>query len=97
MADAALVSSVTASWGAWSDQTVELALPSGWRPITLAMSDAPELTSSEIDQALASPVGAPTLEALARVHQRVAIAIVRCLRTELPPEEDLLASAERYL
>ncbi|RZL89872.1 MAG: hypothetical protein EOP82_17745 [Variovorax sp.] len=29
--------------------------------------------------------------------QRVAIAIVRCPRTELPPEEDLLASAERYL
>jgi hypothetical protein len=28
---------------------------------------------------------------------RVAIAMVRCLRAELPPEEDLVAKAERYL
>lgn len=50
------------------------------------------------DDATAGPVNELTLAELSIGDQvRGAIAIVRCPRSEMPPREDLLAKAERYL
>jgi hypothetical protein len=50
------------------------------------------------DDASAEPVNELTLTELSiGGNFRVAIAVVRCPRSELPPKEDLLAKAERFL
>lgn len=50
------------------------------------------------DDATAGPVNELTLAELSIGDKvRGAIAIARCLRSEMPPREDLLAKAERYL
>jgi len=52
----------------------------------------------KVDAAATGPVNALTLAELSLGENlRGAIALVRCPRSELPPKEDLMANAERYL
>jgi hypothetical protein len=52
----------------------------------------------KVDDAATGPVNEVNLAELSiGENLRGAIAIVRCLRSELPPKEDLVAKAERYL
>ena len=66
---------ITAAWGAWTDASVDLPMPSHWQPIELTMHDGPPLSSAEIDHALNHPVGAEPLHLLARSRARAVIAI----------------------
>jgi nickel-dependent lactate racemase len=66
---------VRASWGAWSDTSVDLALPASWDVVELTMRDAPALNESGIDEALDRPVDAPPIETLAAGRSRAVIAI----------------------
>ena len=52
----------------------------------------------KVDDATTEPVNEVTLAELSIGDDlRAAIAIARCPRSELPPKEDLIAKAERYL
>ncbi len=63
-------------FGAWFGAgSVPLDFPPGWRVHRLDPEDAPELDDAGIERAFASPLGTPTLRALARGRRNAAIAV----------------------
>jgi len=53
---------------------------------------------TKVNDASSGPVNELTLAELSIGGDlRIAIAIARCPRSEVPPKEDLIAKAERYL
>jgi len=63
-------------WGMWyGPETLELDFPERWDVQVCAMARAPELTDAEVAEALASPVGTPPLEDLARGRRNCCILI----------------------
>lgn len=63
-------------WRAWfGDTTLDLTFPASWQVRTYPMADAPDIGPEGIERALSDPIGAPTIEEVAR-GKRSAVVVV---------------------
>ena len=63
-------------WKAWrGDDSCELTFPEAWEVSVYPMAYAPTISSQHIVDALRSPIGSASLQAIAKGKKRVAIAI----------------------
>jgi len=63
-------------WRAWyGDEWLELDFPPSWQVQACWPADAPDIGQEGIENAFENPIGAPTIEELARGKRRVSIAV----------------------
>src|SRR5687768_8523121 len=67
---------VSMPWSAWREDCTKIfAIPPGWQCSELRMTDARTLSSDDIVRALDAPIGAPSLQTLAKHATSASIAI----------------------